>query len=221
MVLMDVEAVPRFRVSVATASLPRNENEVSGDTISFFSTDDGRFYSLLSDGMGSGAVAKDTSEFVCKFLRPSLEIGAGKETLMHMLNHTVKSRPIECSATVDMLEIDLINGEASFIKSGAAPSFVKRENSIFRVRSQTAPIGLLSSIDTERTKVDLRHGDHVIMLSDGVADDSDDAPWLLVLLGEQPKEDLKEYADLILDGAQKNSQNRDDMSVIVLRVEEI
>ena len=221
MVLMECRAERKFKVSAATASMPRSDSEISGDTVALFGAGDDRFYSLLSDGMGSGELARETSEFVSSFLRGALEIGAGAETLMHMLNHTVKSRSEECSATVDLLEIDLLSAEATFIKSGAAPSFVKRDNSIFRIRSQTAPIGLLSSIDTERTRVELRGGDHIIMVSDGVADESDDAPWLLLLLGEAAPPDLREYADLILKEAAKNSKNPDDMSVIVLRVEEI
>ena len=58
------------------------------------------------------------------------------------------------------------------------------------------------------------------MISDGIADISEDAPWLLLLLGEPPRKNLKEYAELILSEARKNSTTGDDMSVTVIRVEE-
>ena len=170
--------------------------------------------------MGSGKLARETSEFVTKFMRTVLDVGTAKDTLLHILNHTIRSQSEECSATVDLFEIDLLTGEATFIKSGAAPSYVKRESSIFRIRSQTAPIGLLGSIDSEKIKVEVRPGDYVVMLSDGIADSMEDAPWLLLLLGEPPKENLEEYARLILDEAVKNAKTSDDMSVVIIKIKE-
>jgi stage II sporulation protein E len=221
MVLMECTAERKLAVSVATAVAAGSKSEISGDTVIHFDTDIDYYYAIISDGMGSGEVAKETSLFVSDFLRNALKIGTAKEALLHMLNHTVKSRKEECSATVDLLEIDLLSGGGTFIKSGAAPSFVKRGSSIFRIRSQTAPIGLLSSIDTEKIKVDIRPGDYVIMISDGVADEADDAPWLLLLLGEEPKGNLQDYANFILTEAIKNTLNTDDMTVAVIKIDEM
>ena len=158
--------------------------------------------------------------FVCDFLRSTLRICGAKDSIFHMLNHLLKSRKEECSATLDLLEIDLLSGEGKLFKSGAAASFVKRGSSIFRIRSQTAPLGLLSSIDTEKTKVDIKPGDYLIMLSDGIADETDDASWLLLFLGEPIKCNLQEYANLILKGALHNTSATDDMSVAVVKIEE-
>ena len=221
MALMECTAKRRLSVKVATAMAAGHKSEVSGDTVIHFETGEDYHYTLISDGMGSGELAKRTSLFVCDFLKSSLEIGAAKETLIHLLNHALKSRSEECSATVDLFETDLINGGGRFIKSGAAPSFVKRGSSIFRIRSQTAPIGLLSSIDAEKIKVDIHPGDYVIMLSDGVADETEDAAWLLLLLGEPPKNNIQEYANLILSEAIKNVSTKDDMSVAVIKIEEL
>lgn len=220
-VLMECTARKKFSVSIATAGKAGSKGEVSGDTISHFYGGDDYCYVLISDGMGSGEIAKETSLFVSDFLKSALQIGSAKETLLHMLNHTLKARREECSATVDLFEVDLISGGGTFIKSGAAPSFVKRGSSIFRIRSQTAPIGLLSSIDTEKIKVDIKPGDYVIMLSDGVADETDDAPWLLLLLGEDVHGSLQEYANRILSEAIKNTRSSDDMSVAVVKIEKL
>ena len=221
MVLMECGIRRSLSVSVATASAPGDDNEISGDSISTFESSDDYFFSLISDGMGRGQIAKETSQFVIEFLKCALETGGAKDTILHMLNHTVRSRPRECSATVDLFELDLLNAEATFIKSGAACSFVKRNSSIFRIRSQTAPIGLLRTIDTEKIRVEIKPGDYVIMLSDGVADPSEDAPWLLLMLGEPPKENLKEYAEAILSEAKRNTKSNDDMSVIVIRIDSV
>ena len=138
-----------------------------------------------------------------------------------MLNYSIRTRREECSATVDLFELDLLRGSGMFIKSGAPPSYVKRDSSIFRIRSQTAPIGLMRSIDTEKISVEIKAGDYIIMFSDGIAEIAEDAPWLLLLLGESPKENLREYATLILNEAKANGSSGDDMTVTVIRVDSV
>ena len=58
------------------------------------------------------------------------------------------------------------------------------------------------------------------MLSDGVADETDDAPWLLLLLGEPPRSSLADYANLILEEAKRSSKTGDDMTVAVIKIDE-
>jgi stage II sporulation protein E len=117
-----------------------------------------------------------------------------------------------------LFDFDLITGEALFYKCGAAPSYVKRDNSIFRIRSETAPLGLMKTIDAEKIRVEVKSGDYIVMLSDGVSQSSDDAAWLIELLSKEPKLDMRDYAEYILEEAEKHSKNRDDMSVAVARV---
>ena len=137
------------------------------------------------------------------------------------MNQSIRTRREECSATIDLFELDLLHGGGIFIKSGAPPSYIKRDSSIFRIRSQTAPIGLMRSIDTERISVEIKKGDYIIMISDGIAEIAEDAPWLLLLLGEPPKNNLKDYASLILNEAKKNASSNDDMTVTVIHVDSV
>lgn len=221
MALMECGIRPSYKLSYATVSEAGSKNEISGDTSICFESSGGYFYSLISDGMGSGGLAKQTSLFVSEFIKEAVEIGAGKESLILLLNNSIRMRREECSATVDLFEFDMLKGGGVFIKSGAPPSYIKRGSSIFRIRSQTAPIGLMRSIDTEKIAVEIKKGDYVIMFSDGVAEIAEDAPWLLVLLGEAPREDLKEYASLILSEAKKNGTSGDDMTVTVILVGDV
>jgi stage II sporulation protein E len=218
MALMECGIRRGYATECAVAKVSGEGGEISGDTLASFESSDDYFYSLISDGMGRGEIAEETSRFVVDFLTRLLDFSASKETVLHLLNNVMRHRSEECSATVDLFELDLLTGEGTFIKSGAAPSFVKRDESIFRIKSQTAPIGLLRTIDTEKIRVEVRGDDYVIMLSDGVADSAEDAPWLLELLAKPPKRNVKEYADLILSEAVKHSRSRDDMSVAVIKV---
>ncbi len=216
--LFEVTAAPTFRVEFGTAGKHSDAEDISGDTAVSFESGDGHFYSLIADGMGSGSSAHKTSVFVADFLSRILMTSASKSTAFHFLNHVIKSRSEECSSTVDLFDFDLITGEALFYKCGAAPSYVKRDNSIFRIRSETAPLGLMKSIDAEKIRVEVKSGDYIIMLSDGVSQSPEDSTWLLEFLGAPPRSDVREYADFILAEAQKHSRSYDDMSIAVAKI---
>lgn len=216
--LFECPSAPMYRVEFAYAGEPAATSGVSGDTAVSFESEDGHFYSLISDGMGSGELARKTSLFTADFLSRILNSSCTKGTAFHLLNHIIRNRGAECSATVDLFEFDLLSGEAIFFKCGAAPSYVKRGGSLFRVRSETAPIGLMKSIDAERIRVEIKSGDYVVMLSDGVSQTLDDAVWLLEILNKEAKRDVKEYAEYILSEAKKHTKGFDDMSVSVARV---
>ena len=218
MALMECPSEKSFAAECAIASAAGERESVSGDTATAFETESGYFYSLISDGMGSGREAKETSSLVADFMTRALEFNPEGQTVLKILNHTVRHRRRECSATVDLFSVDLYRGDAEFLKSGAAASYVKRGSSIFRIKSKTAPLGLLKSVDAERIKIELEGDDYIIMLSDGIAQSPDEAAWLLELLAKPPKRSLKEYADSILTAAQQNLNHRDDMTVLVTKV---
>lgn len=155
--------------------------DVCGDVITSFEAN-GKQYMIISDGMGSGKEAALTSGVVVSLLERLIKSGADLETSLKMLNSIVRSCGRECSATVDIAEIDCVSGEAKFIKSGAAPSFVLRDGSIFRLQSKTVPIGIIRALDAEMIKFDVKAGDTVVMISDGAARSYDEAPWLLDLM---------------------------------------
>jgi stage II sporulation protein E len=219
--LFECSSAPMYRVEFATATDRGSIEEVSGDTVRCFESADGRFYSLVSDGMGSGEAASRTSRFAAEFLSEILNTSPAKSTALHILNHIIRSSGSECSATVDLFEVDLYNGEALFFKCGAAASYVKRGGSIFRVRSESAPIGLMKTIDAERIRVEIKSGDLVIMISDGISQCLEDAAWLLEFLNKSDMEELSDYAEKILHAAEEHSGIKDDRSVVVARVSEI
>lgn len=217
MALMECGTAPAYIAGSAFAGDAIRAGEVSGDTARTFSTEEHRYFSLISDGMGSGEGAHATSMFVADFLSRMLEFGAGAESSLSLLNNLVRRRREECSATVDLFSLDLISGEAVFYKCGAAPSYVKRGTSLFRIRSRTSPLGLMSQLDAERIRVEVESGDYIIMFSDGVSPDGE-ATWLLDLLSCPAPIDPSEYARTLLEGAKRNSGTNDDLSVLVTKI---
>lgn len=217
MALFKCAAVPKYLTSYATASEPASERETSGDSSAFFKSG-GDFISIISDGMGSGREARESADFVTRYLTSLLSSEVGAITAMTALNQIIRHKGKECTATLDLFRLDLLSGDAVFIKSGAAPSFVKRDKSIFRIRSETAPLGLIKSVDAEKIRVEVKAGDYVIMLSDGLCASVEDSPWLVSYLSKEPPEDIDEYARSILDLAKERSKSRDDMTVSVIRI---
>lgn len=210
---MDESSVPCIRVT------DREPDGVSGDAVTTFEAD-GRYYMIISDGMGSGKEAAVTSGLVVSLLERLIKAGADLECALKMLNSIVRSAERECSATVDIAEIDLVTGEARFIKSGAAPSFVLRDGSIFRLQSKTVPIGIIRALDAEMIKFDIQPGDTVVMVSDGVARSYDEVPWLLdmmvsdetVLCGDERRAAMAVVSEAAIRGS------TDDITAGVVRI---
>ncbi len=219
--LLDCRAAPAYTVEFAERSAVAPDSERSGDTVTSAIGDDGCFFAILSDGMGSGEEAGETSRFVGDLLSGMLTASVSETTALYAINQLLRSRSGECSATADIFKFNMLSGEASFIKSGAAASYVKRESSLFRIRSDTVPLGLMRSIDSERIRVEVKSGDTVVMLSDGVSQSQEDAVWLSELLARPFTGSAEEYAATILAAARKSSRTRDDMSVAVMRIVKI
>lgn len=219
MALMECSAEKRFSAACSSASMG-GSNEVSGDTDKYTDTDTGYFISVLSDGMGSGECAKEVSSFAADFVIDAVRHGAPEEILLRMLNNATRRRHGECTATLDLCSIDLYNGACVFIKCGAAPSYIKRGSSIFRIRARTAPLGVLKNTDAEKIKADLEAGDFIVMLSDGIIGDDEDSPWLIELLAKAEPTDTDELARTVIEGAKRNVTARDDMTVVAIRIAE-
>lgn len=208
------------------------DDDICGDMTDAFITDNSYFYSLISDGMGSGPSAAYTSGVCALFIEKMLSAGNRADITLRMLNNVIRSENMgcgdECSATVDLMELDLMSGTAAFIKSGAAPTYIAREGTVYKISARTMPVGIIKDADARITKFDTKKGDVIVMMSDGCCHDSEDCPWLVeylcdymtkakktVPLGEELCERLKNE---ILREAVKNApegEERDDISVSV------
>ena len=209
--------------------------EACGDTTEAFITDNSYFYSLISDGMGSGDEAAYTSGVCALFIEKMLSAGNRADITLRMLNNVIRSENLgcgsECSATVDLLELDLMSGVASFIKSGAAPTYIARQGTVYKVSARTMPVGIIKDADARITKFDTKKGDIIVMISDGCCHDSEDCSWLVEYLCDRmsrgreavdPNMPLCERIKAeILAEAVKNApegEERDDISVSVVVV---
>ncbi|NLK39960.1 MAG: SpoIIE family protein phosphatase [Clostridiales bacterium] len=220
LVTMSMISVRRYSAKYAKATSVMCDGEINGDSINMFENREDYFYAMISDGMGSGREAALTSRICQLFMEKMLASGNKKTVTLDMINNFVRSKGIECSATIDLFELDMITGEASFIKSGAAPSYIRRDGNLFRIQSKTVPIGIMRALDAEQIWFDVKDGDIVIMLSDGIAQSYEESEWLLDLLTNEWNNDLERMAATIVERAQMHNDRGDDMTVGLICIKE-
>ena len=214
----------RAKKKISVISAQNNisaDSGVSGDCINQFSNKKDYFYALINDGMGAGREAALTSNLCSVFLEKMLRAGNRAGTSLRMLNNMIRSRGAdstnECSSTVDLLELDLMTAEASFIKSGAAPSFVVRGKTVHRLQSGTAPIGIICALDVQTTPFGLHAGDTVVMISDGILQDDPECEWLTSYLSAGAALTPEEIVYHICLHAAENDRH-DDCSAVAVRI---
>ena len=220
-----LESMPCYTVEAVMKQAPKKGERVCGDSIATAVSKDDYFYCFLCDGMGSGEEASLTAKLCRIFLEKMLVCGNKKSTTLAMLNNLLCSRNTECFATVDICEIDLIRGEASFSKSGAVPSFVMRDGHLYKISSGTFPIGILPQVSAENTDFEICAGDVIVLCSDGILSDADscdgeEVARFLDMITREWTEDLESMAEKILTYSSDFSVRADDMTIAFLRIKQ-
>ncbi len=216
-----MESVPPYGTQTVVKGRAKSGESVSGDSFSHGENGDGFYHAFLCDGMGSGEEAALTAELCRVFLEKMLACGNKKSTTLDMLNHFLTSRTTECFAAVDLLEIDLVQGIASFFKSGAAPSYVIRERRVYKVASGTFPIGILPEVSVELAEFELMDGDTILLCSDGLSLDceEDEMSWFPAFIESEWTDELSVMAEKLFAAALSLSHGTDDMTLGLIRFE--
>lgn len=214
---MIAKGAPSFTAEASVASVAACGGEENGDRVHSFAAKNGCFYAVVNDGMGNGRVAADKSTKAALFLEKMLCAGNDVTAALELLSAMARNDREEGFTTVDLFMLDGFTGQGTFFKSGAAPSFVKRGERIFKIRSRTVPIGILEDVDAEKTVFACEDGDAVVMLSDGVTEDIEEPLWLCEFICGV---DLAaaDAATRILTEAKRHTLCRDDMSAAVIHI---
>ena len=187
---------------------------------------EGRLVAFISDGMGSGREAAHTSELCASFLEELLpaspEGDRGVDTTLKILNGFLRGRNnfgvVECASTVDLCELDLVGCKAELYKCGAAPTYVFRDGSLFKLRCRTVPIGIVPEVDVGRVKLELLPEDVIVMVSDGVTQGREECPELFKYLQSRLlTHSAEQLAESVVDFAVSQGST-DDISVVVVKI---
>lgn len=210
---------------IAVNAQSKAKNGVCGDVYSFMELNNGDYLMAVADGMGSGPVAREESETTIELLESFLEAGFESEIALKMINSAlVLKSDIECYTTMDMAVFDQHTGVIEFMKMGAVTTFILRGRDVMTVKASSLPIGILNHLDMVSCKKQLKDGDIIIMVTDGVLENRNDLAdsehtfkhFILEAQSNSP-----EYISKFLLNKAINlmaGQEGDDMTVLVARI---
>ena len=215
------EDEPKYTMLSAVSRAVKEGEKISGDNFSIEEYNQNQMIMMVADGMGSGEQACNDSQSVIEFMERFLEAGFGKEKAVEMVNNAFVSQNECCNlTTLDICSINMLTGEADFIKAGAAQSYIKRGEEIIEIDTGTLPIGSMSELGILTTSLRLFEADMVIMLSDGVRDaiELNDAD-IKNIISKCRYDNPKEFSEYLLHYAINCNKGRvhDDMTILVTR----
>lgn len=207
------------------ARATKDMETISGDSYSFLDTGDGMFHALLSDGTGSGENAASESNCILDLMEKFLEIKYPIEGALRLINGiwTIKQDKWK-NPTLDICNINLNEGRCEFYKVGASMSYIKHERVVELAEGSCLPLGCFEDIEITRECYNLEPGDTLIMITDGVLGgylSSGQENQLCELIEKMDSVSPGEMAQKILQSAifQEKGEIRDDMTVLVVRIE--
>ncbi len=217
------EDEPRFTVLSAMSRAVKENEKISGDNFSIEEYNQNQMVAMISDGMGSGEQACHDSRSVIEFMEKFMDAGFSKEKAMMLVNGAFFSKnPGANLTTLDLCSINLLNGEAEFIKAGAAASFVKHGTRVEEISFDTLPLGGTDEIDSMQFSLPLHDSDMLIMVSDGVVDAFGEfgARNLKDVIAKIKFINPKEFADYLIKCAIHCQEGhiRDDMTVLAMYI---
>lgn len=200
----------RYSMKVARSCRKKRGEQFSGDSSSVFSPANGKYVLAISDGMGSGRAAARNSTMAVRFLERLMRAGFDRDSAFQLLNcaYLLKAED-EDFVTVDVAVINLVTGLCEFVKAGAASSFIKRGPKIYELGCRNTPVGILSDMEFEKNRCNLKTGDFLVMVSDGVCES--DAERITSILEAYQGEDPEALASLLMgECALMGGTSRDD-----------
>ncbi len=214
-----------FTVETGFAHAAKDGGLISGDSYSTIELGLGKIALAISDGMGNGERAHYESKETLALLQKILQSGIEEKVAIKSVNSILSLRTTdEIFSTLDLAMIDLKNAAAKFLKIGSTPSFIKRGHQIIKIQASNLPMGILQEFEVDVVDEQLKAGDLLIMMSDGIFEGPKHVEnydlWMKRKLLELETDDPQEVADLILEEVIRSRSDMidDDMTVAVAKI---
>jgi len=206
----------RYNVKCSYISIPKSGETLCGDSVLYGKISGGKYILVLSDGMGCGKKAAEQSSATVELFKQFSNAGFNKTTSVEMINSALMLKRNETFATIDAIIIDLFTSKAEFIKSGANTTYIKTENHIKKITSDTLPLGIIDGIKPSTNEYYVKSGDIIIIISDGIHNATDN--WFESYILNMHEEEPHMIAKLLADEAERKKKQDDDMTVAVLKI---
>ncbi|MFZ4454528.1 stage II sporulation protein E [Salibacterium aidingense] len=215
-----------FTVETGTATVAKEGGWVSGDSHAAMDIGTGKYVMAISDGMGSGQKARRESHSALQILQTILASGMDETTAIRSINSVLSLRSNEeMFSTLDLFMMDLQKAEGRFIKIGSIPSFIKRDGKVKQIEAGNLPIGMMEHAELDVVTEQMRDGDILIMMSDGIFDAATQIEnkemWMKRVISQMEIEEPQQIADHLLERVIRVSQGQinDDMTVMAAKIQ--
>ncbi len=209
----------RPELEVDTGMDQSSAGKLCGDSVIGFYDGQGNYIAIVSDGMGTGGMAAVDGTMASSMMESLIKAGLGYNTSLKMVNSALMAKSQnETLATVDIASIDLFTGKCEIRKAGATMSVIKKGKKVEKIEANSLPVGIMKEVEFKREKVNLKIGDMVVMLSDGVTSTGTD--WILEMVADFCEDDPNLLARRIVSHAKgmRNDGKSDDISAFVIFV---
>jgi len=223
--IITFQSAKLFEIETGVAIAAKGGGLISGDSYAVTEIGSGKYVLAISDGMGNGARAREESMETIRLLRKMLQSGISEPVAIRSINSVLSLRTTdEMYATLDLAVVNLHNARVRFLKIGSAPSFIKRGNEIIQLEANNIPIGIIDFVTLDIVQDQLRHGDLLIMMSDGIYDGpkyiKNIDVWLKRKISDIETNEPQEIADLLLEEVIRTNDGviRDDMTIVIAKM---
>ncbi|MGN8648241.1 stage II sporulation protein E [Gracilibacillus sp. HCP3S3_G5_1] len=217
----------KYVIHTGVAHAAKGGGLISGDCYKSMELGAGKYALAISDGMGNGDRAHQESTETLRLLQQILESGLHEQVAIKSINSILALRTNEeIYATLDLAMIDLHQAVVQFLKVGSTPSFIMRSDSVEKIEASNLPIGIIQEVEVDVVSTQLKPGDFLIMMSDGIFEGPKDIEnvdlWLKRKLLEMETKEPQAIADLLLEEVirTQSGEIEDDMTVLVAQITE-
>lgn len=219
-VVLHYIVAPRFDVVYGDMAISKIPYEQCGDSRKAARISEDKLMLILSDGMGSGQKAYNSSMNAIAMIESFYKAGFDHNTVLACVGRLLGLREEEDFNALDIVVVDVRTGEADFIKQGGRESFVLSDGTVEVINCGSLPLGIVDDAYPLMEQKQLSDGDIIVLASDGVLD----------CLGVDMIKDIlltsntvnpQIFAELLVNNAERMAEEkgvRDDMSCIVGRI---
>lgn len=213
--------IRRVKIKTYTSTATKDGSPVSGDSYTYAGRTD-KYYAVLCDGIGSGEDAFNESNGAVDMLSRFLNTDFTEEQILKTLNSLLMLKLTDDRyVTFDLQIIDYGAKEIRMYKAGTPPTYLISGGTVEKIEGHSLPMGILESFEYNSFKRDLKKGDIIIIISDGIIDsiNMDEKKSLDKFLEMIIKKDPQTIANLILSYALRGQKSViDDMTVLVTKI---
>lgn len=218
--VLNLKTAPKYDCLFGVSQKTKNGSKISGDTYSIIKLDGDKFLFAISDGMGSGEKAENTSELSISLVENFYKAGFDNDLILSTVNKLLNLYKEEMFSALDIAIVDGKNGLVDFVKMASPKSYILNEGGCQTIETGALPIGIVEESKPLIKKNVVQSKDFVILMSDGISDSFNDDEELKECIKSIKTKNPQEFADELLERALacNNGYAVDDMTVVVIKI---